>query len=365
MKNDILVKIDNLSIAYDKETVLEALSLALTKGELVCILGPSGSGKTSILRALAGFIDIQYGSIAIDDKIVSIPERKLSPSERNLGVVFQDFALFPHLSVQKNVEFGLHHLSKHERQERAFQYMQIMDIVKLADKYPADLSGGQQQRVAIARAIAPQPQLLLLDEAFSSLDPVLRQQIAYDMRQIIKKLGLTAILITHEQSEAFAFADKIAVLANGRLQQFAPAYDLYHRPKTQFVANFIGEGAFIKAELTQENNEILVTSAIGKINLPTIAVEALDLTHFQGKDAFKHINYQILLRPDDVIHDDSSEHKAIIENKEFRGAYICYHLRLQTSQESVLCFAPSHHDHAVGESFGIKADIEHVICFPA
>ena len=225
-----------------------------------------------------------------------------------------------------------------------------MDIAALADKYPADLSGGQQQRVAIARAVAPQPNLLLMDEAFSSLDPSLREQVARDVRHIIQKLGLSAILVTHDQQEAFAFADKIIVVANNCLQQFSSAYDLYHKPNTYFVAKFIGEGAFIEGKAFEKDNAWFADTALGVMRLP-------------NENYNPDISVRVLLRPDDVLHDDDSPTKAIIEEKHFRGAFIRYQLRLPVSNEKVLCFAPSHHNHAVGETFGIRAEVEHVISF--
>lgn len=345
-----ILSIQNLALHYGSEQVLEGINIDIKKGEIGCILGPSGSGKTSLLRAIAGFIPISSGSIDINQKRVSEPKYATPPNKRSVGLVFQDFALFPHLTVQQNIEFGLSALTRSEKQASAMRYMQIMDIVGLAHKYPGDLSGGQQQRVAIARAVAPKPDILLMDEAFSSLDPTLREQVARDIRKIIQSLGVTAILVTHDQQEAFAFADKIAVLAQRHLQQFSSAYDLYHQPATFFVANFIGEGAFIAGETLRKDDRWFAKTALGDMRL---------LDHIYTE----HSPVKVLLRPDDVLHDDASPTKAIIEEKHFRGAYIRYRLRLPLSNEQVLCFAPSHHNHEIGESFGIRAEVEHVICF--
>lgn len=346
----VILSINEISLSYGKEAVLNDIDLVIEQGELICILGPSGSGKTTLLRALAGFVPVAKGSIEISGKRVSDVKHITPPNERSVGVVFQDYALFPHLTVQQNIEFGLGKLNKAEKQARAQQYMQKMEIVMLADKYPADLSGGQQQRVAIARAVAPQPDLLLMDEAFSSLDPTLREQVARDVGQIIKTLGLTAILVTHDQQEAFAFADKIVVVANNRLQQFSSAYDLYHKPSTFFVATFIGEGAFIEGEAFEQEKSWYAKTALGVMRLPNGQYNT-------------NSPVRLLLRPDDVIHDDASPTKAVIEEKHFRGAFIRYQLRLPESNEKVLCFAPSHHNHTVGDTFGIRSEVEHVICF--
>jgi iron(III) transport system ATP-binding protein len=345
-----LLSIENVSLAYATESILIDINLDIQKGEIACILGPSGSGKTSLLRAIAGFIGLAKGSISINGQRVSDEKSMTPPNKRSVGVVFQDFALFPHLTVQQNIAFGLGHLSSEDKKATVLKYMQIMDIVTLAKKYPADLSGGQQQRVAIARAVAPSPDLLLMDEAFSSLDPTLREQVARDVRDIIQKLGLTAILITHDQQEAFAFADKIAVLADRHLQQFSSAYSLYHEPATYFIAKFIGEGAFIDGQTVHKEKGWFAKTALGLMRL--------------NNNDYSHIpKVKVLLRPDDVQHDDASPTKAIIVQKHFRGAFIRYKLRLPDSNELVLCFAPSHHNHLLGETFGIRAEVEHVICF--
>jgi iron(III) transport system ATP-binding protein len=353
---NLLLCIKQVCIAYDNTSVLRDISLDIKAGEIGCILGPSGSGKTSLLRAIAGFISIQSGSITINNTEVSSAENTTDVSLRSVGVVFQDYALFPHLTVAQNIEFGLAALDSNERETRTAHYMNIMGISELSAKYPADLSGGQQQRVAIARAIAPQPTLLLMDEAFSSLDPQLREQVAFDLRAIIKELGLTVILVTHDQSEAFAFADKIAVIANGALQQYSSAYSLYHKPQTEFVANFIGDGAFIKGEIAVNDKGAIVATALGELLLP----QNLDESDFSKGDKLN-----ILLRPDDVIHDDASPTKAIIKAKQFKGAFIRYELKVEATNEKILCFAPSHHNHDIGETFGIRAEVEHVIGFIA
>jgi iron(III) transport system ATP-binding protein len=374
-KADVLLRLEKLDLAYDKQAVLSDVSFTLQKGEIACILGPSGSGKTSVLRAIAGFLTPSHGNILINDTIVSSDSVNVAPSKRAIGLVFQDFALFPHLTVAKNVAFGLQKLPEQEQKERVTRYLDIMGIADLAQKYPAQLSGGQQQRVAIARAIAPQPDLLLLDEAFSSLDPILREQVAQDMRRIIKQLGLTALLVTHDQAEAFAFADVIGVVAEQRLQQFSNAYALYHEPQTMFVANFIGEGAFVSGTVCVKDNDLLLDTALGQLPLHRKNAQMLtsseDVIAESVACSSSLVDYQngqqvkLLLRPDDVIHDDASPIKAKVVARNFRGAFIRYQLQLPNSDESVLCFAPSHHDHDIGASFGIRAEVEHIIHFKA
>ena len=351
-----LLELQDITVGYGQKPVLENVSFALEKGQIGCILGPSGSGKTSLLRAIAGFLPVSEGCISIDGVKVSQKNNTLAPKKRSLGLVFQDFALFPHMTVAQNIAYGLHKLDDKTRKERVKEYMHITGIGAFAQAYPAQLSGGQQQRVAIARAIAPQPDLLLMDEAFSSLDPSLRTQIAQDMRGIIRSLGLTALLVTHDQTEAFTFCDKIAVVANNKLQQFSDAYTLYHEPQTYFVANFIGEGTFINGHLQATSKGLLAKTALGNLYISDQKAKALSLQEDQ--------QVRILLRPDDLIHDDASPTKAIIENRHFTGAYIRYQLRLESTNEKILCLAPSHHNHEIGEQFGIRAKVDHVICFP-
>ncbi|MDT0594683.1 ABC transporter ATP-binding protein [Glaciecola petra] len=375
-----LIELSDVDLAYDNKCVLEGVSFSLESGEVACILGPSGSGKTSLLRALAGFLQLKKGEIAINGQCVASLHTMVPPQDRSLGLVFQDFALFPHMTVQQNVEFGLFKLTVNEQKQKAQYYMDIMGIAELAAKYPAELSGGQQQRVAIARAIAPEPDVLLMDEAFSSLDPTLREQVTHDVRDIIKRLGLTAILVTHDQSEAFAFADKIAIVAEGRLQQFSNAYSLYHEPQTYFVANFVGEGVFIQGEYNK--SEACVETALGKLFTKVVKtqqtmqkrIETSMISSQNGrmdseakKSTFDDFTdkqiVNVLLRPDDIIHDDESPHKAIIVERFFRGAFIKYKLQLPSSLETIWCFAPSHHNHHIGETFGISVQLDHLICF--
>lgn len=375
---EVLLQLNSVGLAYDGSVVLSGVTLSLNKGQIGCILGPSGSGKTSLLRAIAGFLRVSEGSIAINGREVSSLDVNELPSQRSIGLVFQDFALFPHMTVEQNVAFGLQNLSKDERNTRVKKYLQITGIQDLADQYPAQLSGGQQQRVAIARAIAPQPDLLLMDEAFSSLDPILREQVAQDMRAIINKLGLTALLVTHDQTEAFAFADVIGVVAEQRLQQFSGAYALYHEPESMFVAKFIGEGAFISGTVCINKNNTEISTAFGQLPLHEHNAQFLNTQASNAAPSNAHYSnesnigpyssgqkIQLLLRPDDVIHDDASPIKATVIGRNFRGAFIRYQLQLPNSQESVLCFAPSHHDHGIGESFGIRAEVEHIIHFIA
>jgi iron(III) transport system ATP-binding protein len=339
--------------------VLENVSITLQQGEIGCILGPSGCGKTTLLRAIAGFKTVQEGSISVNGKIVSDSKIDMPVAERKIGVVFQDFALFPHMSVRKNVAYGLNKRSKLEAQKLTQEAIDLVGLGEEQDKYPHELSGGQQQRVAIARAIAPKPDLLLLDEPFSSLDPDLRERLSAEIRKIIKNQNITALLITHDQTEAFAMADKIGVLHDHQCRQWGTAYDLYHEPATEFIADFVGEGVFISATVVESKSK---NSAVGKVlKLKT------KLGHFQlPRDASLAVgtSAKMLVRPDDLRHQDESVLKGEVVARSFRGAHILYRLKLENEEQTLLCLAPSHHDHHIGESFGIHLELEHVICYP-
>ena len=349
-----MLNLKKVALNYANKRVINEVSFALEKGQIGCILGPSGCGKTSIMRAIAGFKEISDGSIELAEKTIASKGYSAPVPSRNVGVVFQDFALFPHLTVQQNIAYGVDKISSKERADYVAKYIDLVGLNGHADKFPHELSGGQQQRVAIARALAPQPDLLLLDEPFSSLDPELRSSIAADVRHIIKQNGTTALLITHDQQEAFTVGDKIGVFHNGVCEQWASAQQLYHRPASEFIARFIGEGSFINGRISNNSARDMVVDTV----LGTFEIELG--CKFSENQAVK-----LLVRPDDIIHDDMSHHKAKIVARAFRGANIFYKLNLIGSDEHVFCLAPSHHDHQVGEEFGITLDLDDVVCFSA
>jgi iron(III) transport system ATP-binding protein len=340
-----LLQVEQLRHAYDDHEVVRGLSFTLTKGVIGCLLGPSGCGKTTVLRCIAGFEPVQEGAIRLSGKIVSAPNVMTPPERRHIGMVFQDYALFPHLSVSENVAFGLRAVTGTQRAARIQELARLTGLVPVLDKYPHELSGGQQQRVALARALAPRPDLLLLDEPFSNLDVDLRERLSLELREIIKASGATAILVTHDQHEAFTMADEIGVLHEGRIQQWDSAYNLYHRPANRFVADFIGQGVFLPATVLN-GHEIQIE--LGVLNGQAVPANARKL--------------EVLLRPDDVIHDDASPTQAEVLHKAFRGAEILYTLRLQSGSK-VLALVPSHHNHALGERIGIRLDVDHVVAF--
>jgi iron(III) transport system ATP-binding protein len=256
--------------------------------------------------------------------------------------------------VADNVAFGIHHWPVAERQARVQEVLQLVDLPSLGQRFPHELSGGQQQRVALARALAGRPQLLLLDEPFSSLDVDLREHLAHELRAILQRAGATALLVTHDQQEAFAMGDMIGVMQEGRLHQWGNAYAVYHRPSTRFVADFIGHGVLAPARVVQRQGGAVLESPVGELQAAPGAL--LPGTYPNGE-------CDVLLRADDIVHDDASPVLAQIVRKAFRGAEFLYTLRTPSGQ-TLLTHVPSHHDHAVGESIGIRVHVDHVVTFP-
>jgi iron(III) transport system ATP-binding protein len=337
------------------QEIVHGLSFALDKGEIGCLLGPSGCGKTTVLRAIAGFEALIDGSITLGGRKLSEKNYTAAPETRNVGVVFQDYALFPHLSIEDNIAFGLRKLPASEREQRVSHLLNLVGLTNQRRKYPHELSGGQQQRVALARALAPRPALLLLDEPFSNLDIDLRERLATEVREILKELGTTAVLVTHDQHEAFAIADQIGVMQEGQIMQWDDAYNLYHRPANRFVADFIGQGVFTPGTVDLPNQQVHIE--LGSLPL----WQGVDVCATEEKDARK---VDVLLRADDVIHDDASPLQAEVVRKAFRGAEFLYTLKLPSGQ-TLLALVPSHHDHAIGEKIGIRLAADHVVTFPA
>lgn len=349
-KNVSMLRLNNIAIAYQDNQVVSDLSLVLETGQIGCLLGPSGCGKSSILRAIAGFEPVYDGEIFLRDKVVSHVKTTLAPEKRHVAVVFQDFALFPHLTVAQNIAFGLHKWEKRKVQERVSEMLELIGLQGVQDRYPHSLSGGQQQRIALARALAPKPDLLLLDEPFSSLDEELREGLAKEIRRILKRENTSALMVTHDQHEAFAIADVIGVMSNGKLHQWADAYSLYHTPVSRFVADFVGNGVFLEAKIGTDNH---ICTSLGKFPLP------------DEHDMDDATVLELLVRPDDIVHDDESANWAKVRSRAFKGAHILYELDVEgPGNETVLCLAPSHHDHAVGERFGIRLDLAHLVYFP-
>ena len=350
-----MLELRNLHQAYGAHEVVRGLSMHLQRGAIGCLLGPSGCGKTTVLRCIAGFERVTEGEILLNGRCVSSCDCTEPSEKRRIGMVFQDYALFPHLTVAENIAFGLHRTSKTQRATRVAEYIEAVGLTGHAEKYPHQLSGGQQQRVALARALAPQPDLLLLDEPFSNLDVELRERLSHEVRDIIKRANTTAILVTHDQHEAFAIADEIGIMHAGEIQQWDSAYNLYHRPGNRFIADFVGQGVFLPGHLLGEDKV--------QIELGTLHGAVADPCQPGCTECEDGHQVDVLLRPDDIIHDDASSMQAEVIHKAFRGADILYTLQLESGRK-ILTLAPSHHDHALGEKIGIRLDVDHVVAFP-
>ncbi|MEO8132830.1 MAG: ABC transporter ATP-binding protein [Betaproteobacteria bacterium] len=333
--------------AYDRHRVLDGLSLTLQRGEIGCLLGASACGKTTVLRCIAGFEPVTAGEIWLNGTLVTTAGMRVPTEKRRIGMVFQDYALFPHLDIAQNVGFGLHGLDKTERAVRVEELLEIVGLGPAAHQFPHELSGGQQQRVALARALAPRPDLLLLDEPFSNLDVELRERLSIEVRDILKQHNTTAMLVTHDQHEAFNIADVIGVMSHGTIEQWDTPYKLYHEPATRFVADFIGQGAFLPGTVLDGNR---VRLELGEFP-----------TRFPS-GWWPGAAVDVLLRPDDVLHDDSSPLQAEVLHKAFRGAEFLYTLRLAGGGQ-VMSLVPSHHDHAIGERIGIRIELEHLVAY--
>jgi iron(III) transport system ATP-binding protein len=350
------LEVRQLSVHYpgrDRPAV-DGVSFGLRAGEIGVLIGPSGCGKTTLLRAIAGLEPASGGEILISGQRVGGSGSHVPPEQRRVGMVFQDYALFPHLDVAHNVGFGIHHLMGHaERKARVAEVLELVGLAGTQRSMPHELSGGQQQRVALARALAPRPQLLLLDEPFSNLDVDLRERLAHEVRGILKAAKATALFVTHDQLEAFAIGDEIGVMHEGKLHQWDDAYTLYHRPATRFVADFIGHGVFTPATLKRSGSQVVVHTALGALT---------DGAECPLPSAFSWGQCEVLLRADDIVHDDDAPVKAEILRKAFRGSEFLYTLRLATG-EVVLAHVPSHHDHKVGEWIGIRPQVDHVVTF--
>jgi iron(III) transport system ATP-binding protein len=346
--------LSGVSHAYGAQRAVDDVSFSLRQRAIACLLGPSGCGKTTVLRAIAGFERITQGEIRLGGTVVSDATTHLPPERRRVGMVFQDFSLFPHLRVDENVAFGLRGMPEGARAARVAELLATVGLERHARRYPHELSGGQQQRVAIARALAPRPELLLLDEPFSSLDVDLRERLSLELRDLLKRSGATAILVTHDQHEAFAVADEVGVMRDGRIEQWATPYDVYHRPANRFVADFVGQGVFLRGRVVGDRE---VETELGRLPARVPADCG------PGRDGCADgCPVEVLLRPDDVVHDEAAPLKAELVAKAFRGAEFLCTLRLPSGVE-LLSLVPSHHDHPIGERIGIRLDVDHVVVF--
>jgi len=343
--------IQQLSFAYaNGKSICNALNFHINDSDIACLLGPSGCGKTTMLRLIAGFERPLAGSIHVGGRALTSPHTFVEPEDRGIGYVFQDFALFPHLTIAKNVAFGLRNMSAEATGHRVAEMLLLVGMTKYGGRYPHELSGGQRQRIALARALAPRPSLLLMDEPFSSLDIELREKLSLEVRDLLKSQHITALFVTHDQNEAFSIADTVSVMNDGVIEQTDSAYNLYHRPASRFVADFVGQGVLIAGRGMADR---MINTELGNMHAADDTSVAID----SGGA------YDVLLRPDDIQHDDNSPTTAMVIHKAFRGADILYTLKLDSGTQ-LLSLVPSHHNHELGQKIGIRTEIDHVVAFP-
>ena len=341
------LEVKQLDFAYGRNQILFEFDFSLEESQIGCLLGPSGCGKTTVLRAIAGFENPTKGEIVLNGNKLNGSKIFVEPEKRQIGMVFQDIALFPHLSVESNIQFGIRTLTQTQRDKRSNELLDLVGMSQFKKTYPHELSGGQQQRIALARAIAPKPSLLLMDEPLSSLDEELREQLAREIRLILQQEKISAILVTHDQNEAFAVGDHICVMHQGRVQQNDSAYNLYHRPLNRFVAEFIGEGALLPGVVADEDT---ITTDLGEIkgNLP---------------ESCKHQdNVDVLIRPENVILGDDKENKAVITERYFRGAGYLYSLKTSGGME-LLCLLTGSEALQIDQSISVRLQIERPVVF--
>lgn len=359
----MFLELQDVSVAYPQRgglfshrqsdawtTVVKHVSMSLAKGQIGVLIGPSGCGKTTLLRAIAGLEPVQSGSISLDGTVISSTHNTLTPERRNIGMVFQNYALFPHMTIERNIAFGIHRLDTAAKQTRIQEVLELVHLQAYAKRYPHELSGGQQQRIALARALAPKPRLVLFDEPFSNLDTELRKKLTGEVRSILKTANATALFVTHDQLEAFAVADVVGAMHDGHLDQWADAYSLYHKPNTRFIAEFVGHGVFAPARISNDGKHLLTP-------LGTIATKTIDC-----KEPPVNGLCEVLIRADDIIQDDNAPGMAKIVQKAFRGNDYLYTLELRSGQH-IMAHVPSHRQHSVGEWVGIRAEIDHVVTF--
>lgn len=307
---DFAVECNSLDKRYDSRLAVEQLSFSLRDGEIMAVVGPSGCGKTTTLRMIAGFErpergEIRMGGRILDDAVTFVP-----PEKRRIGIVFQEYALFPHLTVRENVAFGLRRLPRPQANQTVTSMLAMVGLGEFSGRYPHELSGGERQRVALARALAPQPDLLLLDEPFSSLDADLRLKLREDVRQVLKQLHMTALFVTHDQEEALFMGDRLAVMTEGRLQQVGTPEEIFAHPANRFVAEFMGNANFLPGVVTADGIQTEIGLVAQRVDLPPgSAVE-------------------LAVRADDIGFDPDGEINARVVARNFKGVLNVYKVEL-------------------------------------
>ncbi|NKE35956.1 ABC transporter ATP-binding protein [Natronococcus sp. JC468] len=353
---DVVLELDGVAKRYGSEDVISDLSLSVRDGEILTLLGPSGCGKTTTLRLIAGLEKPNDGAVRLQGTPVADEGRFVPPEERGTGVVFQEFALFPHLTARENVAFGLQEWAEPDREARVSELLELVGLEDHGEDYPDELSGGQQQRIALARSLAPEPEMLLLDEPFSNLDVDLRVEMREEVRRIIKATGVTAVSVTHDQEEALSISDRVAVMNDGDIEQVDTPELVFQQPESRFVAGFLGHASFLSGTVRGE----AVDTALGQV--PRDSVNGL-AHQYDGTDV------DLLVRPDDVTAYSAADVDAAADGtvvyRRYLGPTVLYRVELDTG-ETIECM----HNHSdrmdLDERVAVRVTADHELAwFPA
>ena len=331
--------VENLSLNYEDNKVLRDINFEIKDSEILALVGPSGSGKTSLIRCITGLQNPNEATIKISEKIMFSSTIDIPIEKRDIGIVFQDFALFPHMTVENNIQYGMDvNNTKHKSLSQLSSLTDLMlmtGIYHLRDRYPDELSGGEQQRVALARSLAPRPKILLMDEPFSNLDPNLRIQLRMEVRRILKYLKISCLFVTHDQQEALYMGDRIIVLNEGEIQQIDENKKVFQNPSNQFVAEFIGLADFIDGEIKDK----YANTELGKIEVQS--------------NASNGETVNIMLRPDDITITKNNAGNGFVVQREYRGMYYIYYIKLNSGK-----IVKSLSSHTNDFNVGTKVDVE-------
>jgi len=351
--NNNFLEIQDVTFAASKKNKVNNVTFSVEKeGEIICLLGPSGIGKTTILRSIAGLEKIQSGKIILKDKIVSSSTFHMEPEKRNIALSFQENCLFPHYNVIDNIKFGADRNKNKKFNFSVYDFINLLRLEEIQQKYPHEISAGEAQRVSLARSLMSKPDLLLLDEPFSNIDQSLKEELQLKIKKILHEVNITTIIVTHDSYEAFYMGNKCGIILDQSLKQFDIPYNIYHYPNSVEVVNFLNRGILIEAKITGEDS--LENTELGTIKGNFIKIQSLGSS------------VQLLIQPEDLEHDDKSNLKLEVVDRKFRGTNFIYTLKT-LSNLLIPVFVHSHHihQHEVDEKFGIKRpiNIDHIVCF--
>ena len=346
-------EIQNVTFAASEKNKVNDVSFDIEKeGEIVCLLGPSGIGKTTILRTIAGLEKIQSGKIKLKGKIISSEDFHIEPEKRNVALSFQENCLFPHYNVIDNIKFGAERNKEKKFSFSVNDFINLLHLEGIQQKYPHEISAGEAQRVSLARSLMSKPDLLLLDEPFSNIDQSLKEELQLKIKKILNEVNISTIIVTHDSYEAFYMGNKCGIILNQSLKQFDIPYNIYHYPNSVEVVNFLNRGILIEAKVTGKDS--LENTELGTIKGNFIKKQSLGST------------VQLLIQPEDLEHDDQSNLKLEVVDRKFRGTNFIYTLKTMNNQ-LIPVFVHSHHEHQhkIKDKFGIKRPIyiDHLVCF--